>query len=132
MANLQQVEKVATLLKTVGFLEEWQEQAKKESLVGTFFHLVAQEKRATAKVVLEKIKQKSENSQWRKGYINALEGMITVTEAKYDQNVFINQIKTERGAEFRRAFLKQSSNELHSDFDKGFFSAWADYMRVLK
>ncbi|MFH0897944.1 MAG: hypothetical protein V1850_07875 [Candidatus Bathyarchaeota archaeon] len=125
------MEKLETLHKTVEFLEGWQEQAKKESLVDTFFRLVAQEKKASAKAVLEKIKQKSENSKWRKGYINALEG-ITVTEAKNDQNVLINQIKIERRDELRRAFLKHSSNELHSDFDRGFFSAWADYIRVLK
>lgn len=132
MTTLQDMEKLATLHKTVEFLEGWQKQAKKESLVDTFFHLVAQEKRSAAKVVLEKIKLKSENSQWRRGYINALEGMITVSETKNDQNVLINQIKTEGSDALRKAFLKHSSNELHSDFDRGFFSAWADYTRTLK
>ena len=100
--------------------------------MNTFFSLITQDKKAAAKAVLENIKLRSENSQWRKGYINALEGMITVSEVKNDQNVLINQVKTTGSEPLRKAFLKHSSNKLHSDFDRGFFSAWADYMRTLK
>lgn len=132
MTTLQPIEKLATLHRTVEFLEGWQGQAKKESLVNTFFHLIVQEKRNAGKIVLEKIKQKSESSQWRKGYINALEGMINIIETKNDQNVLINQIKAENINDIRKTFLKHCNNELHSDFDKGFFSAWVDYIRTLK
>jgi hypothetical protein len=31
----------------------------------------------------------------------------------------------------RREFLEHVRNRLHGDFDRGFFSAWADCMRVL-
>jgi hypothetical protein len=30
----------------------------------------------------------------------------------------------------KREFLKHSKNALHGDYDRGFFSAWADYMNV--
>jgi hypothetical protein len=32
---------------------------------------------------------------------------------------------------YRREFLDHVRNKLHGDFDRGFFSAWADCMRVL-
>ena len=32
---------------------------------------------------------------------------------------------------YRREFLDHTRNGLHGDFDRGFFSAWADCMRVL-
>jgi len=32
---------------------------------------------------------------------------------------------------YRREFLRQSEHRLHADYDRGFFSAWADYMRIL-
>jgi hypothetical protein len=32
---------------------------------------------------------------------------------------------------YRREFLEHVRNKLHGDFDRGFFSAWADCMRVL-
>jgi hypothetical protein len=33
--------------------------------------------------------------------------------------------------DYRREFLEHVKNRLHGDFDRGFFSAWADCMRVL-
>jgi hypothetical protein len=32
---------------------------------------------------------------------------------------------------YKREFLDHVRNRLHRDFDRGFFSAWADCMRVL-
>jgi hypothetical protein len=32
---------------------------------------------------------------------------------------------------YRREFLEHTRNGLHGEFDRGFFSAWADCMRVL-
>jgi hypothetical protein len=32
---------------------------------------------------------------------------------------------------YRREFLDHTKNGLHGDFDRGYFSAWADCMRVL-
>jgi hypothetical protein len=33
--------------------------------------------------------------------------------------------------EYRREFLDHMRNGLHGDFDRGYFSAWADCMRIL-
>ena len=132
MTTLQRLERLATLHKTVEFLEGWQEQTKRESLVDTFFSLIAQEKKTTAKVVFEKIKQKSEASQWSNGYINALEGMMSVSIVKNEKNILINQIKAEKSNELKEIFLRHSNNKLHNDFDRGFFAAWVEYMQVIK
>jgi hypothetical protein len=32
---------------------------------------------------------------------------------------------------FRKEFLEHMRNGLHGDFDRGYFSAWADCMRIL-
>jgi hypothetical protein len=34
--------------------------------------------------------------------------------------------------DYRREFLNHVKNRFHGDFDRGFFSAWADCMRVLE
>ena len=128
----QSLEKLETLHKVVEFLGNWQKRGDGDSLANTFFQLLREGKRTAAKTVLEKIKQKSESSKWRQGYINALEGMVIASETKEDQEVFINQIRIEKSDELRRKFFQQSKNELHSDFDRGFFSAWTDYMQALK
>ena len=133
MSALTELEaKQKVLHKAVNFLDSWQAQSKKKSLVNTFFHLLAQGKKTAARKVLERIKQSAETSQWRRGYINALDGMMNALETTNDRDVFINQIRVERCDELGRIFLKQSGNELQADFDKGYFAAWADYMQALK
>ena len=132
MATIQGLEKLETLQKVVDFLGSWQERGKRESLVNTFFRLVREGKKSGAKAVLEKIKERSESSMWRQGYINALEGMVVASETKDDRDVFINHVRVESSDELRRKFFQQSRNELHAEFDRGFFAAWAEYMQALK
>ena len=132
MATAPPPKRLDSLHKAVAFLESWQEKTKVKTLESNFFSQLIQGKKDGAKVILENIKEKSESSKWRKGYINALEGMIVASETKEDKNIFMNQIMTNKSDYFRKIFLQQSKNDLYSDFDKGFFSAWADYARALK
>jgi len=119
------------LRKAVGFLDGWQEKSKKNSLVSTFLSLLARGKWAAAKRFLDEIKQNADQTQWRRGYINALDGMIVALEGNGDRNVFIYQIKVEQIDELKKTFLQRSRNGLHADFDRGYFAAWADYVQML-
>lgn len=126
------MERLETLQKVVEFLGSWQERSRKESLVNTFFHQLLEGKKTAAKAALEKIRKSAEPSPWRRGYINALEGIIAASEAKEDRDVFINQLRVEKSDELRRTFLQQSKNNLHADFDRGYFAAWADFIQALR
>ena len=132
MTNTSSQVKLEALRDTLDFLDNWQELKGSKSLEKTFFHLLIQEKRTAAKKVLERIKEKSVLSPWRKGYITALEGMALVPEGSEDRSILINHIQLERIGELRKVFLQHSKNELLPDFDKGFFSAWVDYLQTLK
>jgi hypothetical protein len=44
-------------------------------------------------------------------------------------NVDLNDKEALHG--YRREFLDHMRNGLHGDFDRGYFSAWADCMRIL-
>lgn len=133
MTALQDLEvRQESLRRAVDFLDGWQERSRKSSLVSTIFNLLARGKWAAAKRVLDRIKQTSDQTQWHKGYINALEGMIVALEGNGDRNTFIYQIKAEKIDELRKTFLQQSRNELHDDFDRGYLAAWADYVQTLK
>ena len=132
MATRQSLEKLETLHKVVEFLGNWQERTKKELLVNTFFKLVTKRRITAAKAVLNKMAQQSEPSLWRLGYINALEGMVVATEASRDLDVFINRVRVENSTGVMKKFIQQSNNYLHGEFDRGYFSAWADYLQTLK
>jgi hypothetical protein len=56
------------------------------------------------------------------------------TKTNNDQYLFLkkfnkNDIKTLKV--YRKSFLKQVNSRLNADYDRGFFSAWADYTRIL-
>ena len=132
MTVLQDLEgRQEALRKAVGFLNGWQEKSKKNSQVTAFFSLLAQGKWAAAKRVLDKIKHDADQTQWRRGYINALDGMVAALEGNEDQNTFIYQIKIEKIDEIKKTFFQKSRNGLHADFVRGYFSAWTDYTQML-
>jgi len=105
------------------------------ALVTRFFQLVVNRQFAEAERELERIKQKMHKTEWNRGYFRALYGMMLARRSNNnDSHAFFSKLdlsdKTVLHG-YRREFLEHVKNRLHGDFDRGFFSAWADCMRVL-
>ncbi len=103
-------------------------------LVTRFFQLVTDRRFAEADRTLQRIKLKTHNTEWNKGYFTALQGIILAKKSSDDQYAFLSNMNSDETGELqrhRREFLKQAKSKLQADYDRGFFSAWADYMRVL-
>lgn len=104
------------------------------ALVNRFFQLVNQRQFAGAERELQRIKERMGKNEWNNGYYTALWGIMISTKMNNDQYVFLRKLdlsdkKTLQ--KHRKEFLHQVNNRLYSDYDRGFFSAWADYMRLL-
>jgi hypothetical protein len=103
------------------------------ALVTHFFQLIANKKFAGAARELEKIKQKMHKTEWNRGYFRALSGILLSKRNKdnysFCSNLDFENIQTLK--KYRREFLGHVRNSLHGDFDRGFFSAWADCMRII-
>ena len=100
--------------------------------VTRFFQLVTRRRFAEAERVLERIKLKIQETEWNRGYFQALNGIL-LTQKSNDEYAFLPNIDLNNEDElkkYRREFLKQSRNKVHADYDRGFFTAWADYMRI--
>jgi hypothetical protein len=105
------------------------------ALVTRFFQLVVNRQFAEAERELERLKQKMHKTEWNRGYFRALYGMMLARRSNNnDSHAFFSKLdlsdKTVLHG-YRREFLEHVKNRLHGDFDRGFFSAWADCMRVL-
>jgi hypothetical protein len=75
-----------------------------------------------------------QKTEWNRGYFRALYGMYLSRKTPGDNYSFFSKMDfTDKPAlhGYRREFLDHTRNGLHGDFDRGFFSAWADCMRVL-
>jgi len=99
-----------------------------------FFQLVTTRQFAEAERILERLKQKIQMSERNRGYFQALYGMLLAQRNNDDRYAFLSNLNIKDKKElqtYRREFLRQSGYRLHADYDRGFFSAWADYMRIL-
>jgi len=68
------------------------------------------------------------------GYLRALQGIYLASKSNNDQYLFLPNINLKDKSELekhRREFLKNTRDNLQAEYDRGFFSAWADYMRIL-
>jgi hypothetical protein len=105
-----------------------------QALVTRYFQLIVARQFTEAERELERIKQKMQKTEWNRGYFRALYGMLLSRRTTNDSYSFFSKLDlTDKPAlhNYRREFLDHTRNGLHGDFDRGFFSAWADCMRIL-
>ena len=103
-------------------------------LVTRFFQLVVNRQFAEADRELQRLKQRMHKTEWNRGYYRALYGMLLARKSNSDQHVFFSKLDLNdkqilQG--YKKEFLSHVRNKLHGDYDRGFFSAWADCVRVL-
>jgi hypothetical protein len=99
-----------------------------------FFQLVKGRRFAEAERVLERIRLKTNETEWNSGYLHALDGILLAQKSS-DSYAFIKNVNFDDEKDlkkFRKEFLKEYKNKIHADYDRGFFAAWADYMLTSK
>ena len=98
-----------------------------------FFQLVTSRQFAEAERILERIKQKMHVSDRNRGYFQALYGML-LTMKNSDRHAFLSAVDLNDKKQlknYRKEFLSHMESRLHDEYDRGYFEAWADYMRIL-
>jgi len=104
------------------------------ALVTRFFQLLVKRRFAEAERELERIKQKMHKTEWNRGYSRALQGMLIARKSNNDNYTFLSKLDlNDKDAlkDYRKEFRGHVKSKLHENFDRGFFSAWSDCMRVL-
>jgi hypothetical protein len=102
-------------------------------LVAKFHQLNLSRDFAQADRTLKDIRGKLSNARWNQGYIFAMEGMLTANRGKNDRYALISQLQSEKGdmVDFMEEFRQRSRDLICSEFDRGFFTAWADFTHYL-
>ena len=103
-------------------------------LVTRFFQLVVNRQFAEAERELQRLKQRMHETEWNRGYYRALYGMLLARKSNSDQYVFFSKVDLndkQMLQGYKKEFLSHVKNKLHGDYDRGFFSAWADCVRIL-
>ncbi len=84
---------------------------------------------------LDVIRQKSDNSQWSRGYVKALEGLLLTYRNNGDKYIFLPRVLASRTEDtisnLKKEFSEFATNELHGEYDRGYFKALDDYLTML-
>jgi hypothetical protein len=103
--------------------------------VQKFFQLISNKNFKEAEEALEQIKDKLEKSPENFGYLKALEGLI-LTFKSDDEKLYLKKLmETKDEKELNRLkneFSTHVKNELHGEYDKGYFKALLEYLNFLK
>jgi hypothetical protein len=105
-----------------------------QALVTRYFQLIVNRQFTESERELERLKQKMQKTEWNRGYFRALYGMYLSRKNTADTYALFSKLDlTDKVSlhAYRREFLDHMRNGLHGDFDRGYFSAWADCMRIL-
>jgi hypothetical protein len=81
---------------------------------------------------LDSIRQNIQNNPWNKGYVKALEGLLLTFRNPEDKYIFLPKIlanPTENNIHnLKKEFDEFASNELHGEYDRGYFKALEEYL----
>ena len=105
-----------------------------QALVTRYFQLIVNRQFTEAERELERLKQKMQKTEYNRGYFRALYGMLLSRKSSNDNYSLFSKLDfTDKVTlhAYRREFLEHTNNGLHGDFDKGYFSAWSECMRIL-
>ena len=106
-------------------------------LITRLFQLVSERRFAEAERTLERITGKMEKvgkKEFNRGYLKALDGIILTSRSGSETYEFFGNLDLNDVGALRRHhrdFLSSAKSRFHADYDRGYFSALADYMRVV-
>ena len=106
------------------------------ALMARFFQLVSERKFAEAERILERIYARMKNSrkeEFNRGYLDALNGIILSFRSGGPYEFFSNLDLTDVTSlkKHYKDFKRHARGMFQADYDRGYFSALADFLRVV-
>ncbi|NIP67185.1 hypothetical protein GWN63_04095 [Candidatus Bathyarchaeota archaeon] len=99
-----------------------------------FFQLLAERRFAEAERMLQRSRNRARKNEWNKGYFQALSGLLLAQRSHNGSYLFLPNLDTTNQEELKKHqqdFLQHTRKMTHTDYDRGFFSAWNDYLKTL-
>jgi hypothetical protein len=105
-----------------------------QALIVRYFQLINNRQFTEAQRELARIKEKIPRTEWTRGYYRALLGMLLAQKHNGNQYTFLTSLNpNDKHAlkQYKGEFQSQTQSRFHDDYDRGYFTAWQDYMRLL-
>ena len=99
-----------------------------------FFESVFYKRITESEKNLEKIMiEKKIDSEQKEGYFKALEGLLLTIKSNDDNHLYFSKMVFNPSVlkKLRKEFKVHIENSLHSDYDRGYFKALQDYIKIV-
>jgi hypothetical protein len=102
-------------------------------LATRFFLSIIARNFAEAERLLDRLRERPTHTQWSKGYLTCLEGLMITFRSNNDKNLYMSRIQLDdrKIEELRKEFTRRSRAPLSGDYDRGYFKAWSEFMRIM-
>jgi cyclopropane fatty-acyl-phospholipid synthase-like methyltransferase len=105
-----------------------------QAFITRYFQLINNRQFTEAQRELQRIREKITKTEWNRGYYRALLGMLLAQKHNGNQYTFFSNMNPHDKTSLKRhknEFQAHIQSRFHDDYDRGFFSAWHDYTRLL-
>ena len=105
-----------------------------ESDIDKYLRLIVERKIADAEKELEDLRPKFGNTEWNRGYVKALEGLIMTRRANSDNYLFFAKKEFDKKSlkALVKEFVDKAESPLYGDYDRGYFSGLVQLTKVME
>ena len=104
-----------------------------QNVASKYLRAIAERRLKDGEVEFDRVSLSLDDSEWNKGYLKALEGLLITFKTNNSKHLYLQRKELEDQKirkKFKEEIKKHSINELHEDFDRGFFSGLMDYFTI--
>ncbi len=105
-----------------------------ESDIDKYLRLIVGRRIADAEKELEDLRPKFSNTEWNRGYVRALEGLLMTRKANSDNYLFFARKEFDKKSlkALEKEFANTAESPLYGDYDRGFFSGLTQLTKVME
>ena len=104
-----------------------------QNVSSKYLKAIAERRIKDGEAEFDKISLSLDDSEWNKGYLKGLEGLLITFRTNNSKYLYLHRKDLEDQKirkKFKEELKKHSNNELHADYDRGYFSALTDYFTI--
>ena len=105
-----------------------------ETAIDKYLQLIVERRITDAEKEIEDLRPKINNTEWNRGYVKALEGLLITRKVNNDNYLFFAKKEFDRKSlkALAKDFAQNASSPLYGDYDRGYFSALARLIKIME
>ncbi len=105
-----------------------------EQGIDKYLRFIVERRIADAEKELEDLRLKIGNTEWNRGYMKALEGLLLTRKANSDNYLFFAKKEFDKKSlkALMKEFMENAASPLYGDYDRGYFSGLIRLVKTME